>query len=156
MAAALLNRVNFVQLLLDNGADPTIEGDATTKQTPFSHAAGAGSSETLEVMCTSMTGGSMCEATAMVPDMNFRSAQELHSALHNSAFHHNALAASILVAAGAGRETKSRRLETPLHVAARRGAFTVAKVRMKPQDWRHLEMPPTVKGGASPFHDRLL
>ena len=138
MAAALLNRVNFVQLLLDNGADPTIEGDATTKLTPLAYAAGAGSSETLEVMCTSMTGGSMCEATAMVPDMNFRAGEELFSALHNAAFHHNALAASILVAGGAGRETKSKGLETPLHVAARKGAFTVAKVLCEGADYDYI------------------
>ena len=79
-------------------------------------------------MCDAITSASMCEETALKPDLNFRDGPELFTALHNSALQNNADAAAILVAAGASRSARSRTLEMPLHVAAKRGFHRVIKV----------------------------
>mmetsp|Transcript_10350 Transcript_10350/g.18724 ORF Transcript_10350/g.18724 Transcript_10350/m.18724 type:complete len:1996 (+) Transcript_10350:67-6054(+) len=132
MAAVMMEREEFVRLLLENGADPTVEGDATSKLSPLSFAAGGGGSlECLQIMCDAINNASICEETALKPDLNFRDGPDLQTALHNSALQNNADAAAALVAAGASRSSRSRNLEMPIHTASKRGSFRVVQVLLE-------------------------
>ena len=143
MAATMMNRLGFIEKLISKGADPTIEGDAVTHLSPLSYAASSeGSAESLKMILkfafsqeVAAAGGEEQQVWSR-PNINYRNAFSLFSALHVSVDSNNMAATQLLLECGADRECVDANLETPLHKAAKNGSVAIVQLLLTSIDRR--------------------